>query len=54
MDVAAQFEVMSRQMPVGTEGIPDIIGQDIFDVYVTVRHWYNNINDKLDATVTIY
>ena len=23
-----------------------------FDVCVTVRHWYNNINSQLDATIT--
>jgi len=25
-----------------------------FDVCVTVRHWYNNINNQLDATITVY
>ena len=24
-----------------------------FDVYVTVHHWYNNINSQLDATIII-
>jgi hypothetical protein len=24
-----------------------------FDVCVTVRHWYNNINSQLDATITV-
>ena len=26
--------------------------RNIFDVCVTVRHWYNNINIQLDATIT--
>jgi len=26
--------------------------QQIFDVCVTVRHWYNNINSQQDATIT--
>ena len=25
-----------------------------FDVCVTVHRWYNNINNQLDATITIY
>ena len=25
-----------------------------FDVCVTVRHWYNNINNKLDATIMAF
>ena len=25
-----------------------------FDVCMTVYHWYNNINNQLDATITIY
>jgi hypothetical protein len=24
---------------------------DIFDICVTVRHWYSNINSQLDATI---
>ena len=24
----------------------------VFDIYVTVHHWYNNINSQLDATIT--
>ena len=25
---------------------------DIFDMCVSVRHWYSNINSQLDATIT--
>jgi len=25
-----------------------------FDVCVTVRHWYNNINNQLDATIMVF
>jgi len=25
-----------------------------FDVCMTVHHWYNNINNQLDATITVY
>ena len=27
---------------------------DIFDICMTVHHWYNNINNQLDATITVY
>ena len=27
---------------------------DFFDVCMTVRHWYSNINNQLDATITVY
>jgi len=25
-----------------------------FDVCMTVHHWYNNINNQLDAKITVY
>jgi len=25
-----------------------------FDICVTVHHWYNNINNQLDATITVF
>jgi len=28
--------------------------ENIFDVSVTLRRWYNNINNQLDATMTVY
>ena len=31
---------------------PNVV--DNFDVCMTVHHWYNNINNQLDATVTVY
>ena len=36
-------------------GLNDVISIKLMsDVSVTVHHWYNNINNQLDATITVY
>ena len=34
--------------------LSDIRDSFQFDVCMTVYHWYNDINNQLDATLTVY